>query len=359
MILRDAHCPAVTRELSDLLQRESLELIGVAGPEQETAHAEAEYGEWVTAGHNGSMEYLSRHAGLKYHPARVLPGCRSVIVVGMNYYQPMGPAAKAAPTGRVARYAWGRDYHNALGKRLKRVVRRLRERHSREDFRSFVDSSPLSERFFAERAGIGFTAKNTLTISSCYGSWFFLGEIVTTIEYPPTPAPPGVHSGCPHGCFQCGNACPTGALFAPHRINATRCISYLTIEHRGSIPEEIRLLMGDWIFGCDLCQETCPLNNRARTTELTDFRAHRAGERIELSEILAIRDDEAYRARFAGTPLLRPGRAAMIRNATIAAANTGSIDLLPRLRMLAHDGNTVIREHAGWAAELLAGGSVD
>ncbi|MEE8441968.1 MAG: tRNA epoxyqueuosine(34) reductase QueG [Spirochaetia bacterium] len=354
MIPREAHYPAVTRELSDLLHKESLELIGVAGSEQDAAHAEAEYGRWVTAGHNGSMGYLSRHAALKYHPARVLPDCRSVIVVGMNYYQPTGPAAETASAGRVARYAWGRDYHSALGKRLKRAARKLHERYPGEEFKAFVDSSPLSERFFAERAGVGFTAKNTLTISSSYGSWFFLGEIMTTVDYPPTPAPAGIHGSCPRGCFRCGNACPTGALFAPHRINAARCISYLTIEHRESIPEELRPLMGDWIFGCDLCQETCPLNVRARTTEQIDFRAHRAGQRIKLSEILAIEDDDAYRARFAGTPLLRPGRAAMIRNAAIAAANTGSIDLLPRLRMLARDEKAVIREHAGWAADQLA-----
>ncbi|MCK4516893.1 MAG: tRNA epoxyqueuosine(34) reductase QueG, partial [Spirochaetaceae bacterium] len=357
MIPRNAHHPEDTRELSELLRAESLGLFGVAEAQQETARAETEYSRWITAGHNGSMEYLNRHAEMKYHPARVLPGCRSVMVVAMNYFQPSGPAASGvgaeSDSGRVARYAWGRDYHNALGKRLKRVVRELRLRHPDETFRSFVDSSPLSERFFAERAGIGFTAKNTLTASSAYGSWFFLGEILSTVEYPPTPAPEGLHGGCPRGCFRCGEACPTGALFAPHRIDATRCISYLTIEHRGRIPEELRPLMGDWIFGCDLCQETCPLNIRARTTEVSDFSAHRTGERIKLGEILSIEDEGSYRSRFAGTPLLRPGRAAMIRNAAIAAANTGSIDLLPKLRELARDDNVVIREHARWAVDQL------
>ena len=344
----------ITRELAELLRAESLELFGVADAVQEVACAQAEYSQWITAGHNASMEYLSRHTGLKHHPARVLPGCQSVIVIGMNYYQPAGAEMSAAQAGRVARYAWGRDYHNALGKRLKRVARALRLLHPGEAFRSFVDSTPLSERFFAERAGIGFTAKNTLTVSSTYGSWFFLGEIVSTVRYPPTPAPAGVHGDCPRGCFRCGEACPTGALYAPHKIDATRCISYLTIEHRGSIPLDLRPLMGDWIFGCDLCQEICPLNVRAQTTEVHDFRAHRAGERVGLSEILSIEDDRSYRARFAGTPLLRPGRAAMIRNAAIAAANTGSIDLLAKLRALARDENAVIREHARWAADLLS-----
>ncbi len=357
MVPRDANYAESTRELSELLRAESLELFGVAKAEQESARAETEYSRWITAGHNGSMEYLNRHAEMKYHPARVLPGCRSVVVVAMNYFQPAGSAASGvgagSDSGRIARYAWGRDYHNALGKRLKRVVRELRLRHPGETFRSFVDSSPLSERFFAEQAGIGFTAKNTLTVSSTYGSWFFLGEILSTVEYPPTPAQEGRHDECPRDCFRCGGACPTGALFAPHRIDATRCISYLTIEHRGSIPEELRPLMGNWIFGCDLCQEVCPLNARARITETSDFSGHRAGERIKLGEILSMEDEEGYRARFAGTPLLRPGRAAMIRNAAIAAANTGSIELLPKLRELTRDDNMVIREHARWAVDQL------
>jgi len=357
MIPRDEYYPEGTRELSELLRSESLELFGIAEAEQEAARVETEYGRWIRAGHNGSMEYLNRHAEMKYHPARVLPGCRSVIVVAMDYFQPPGSAASAvgaaSNSGRIARYAWGRDYHNALGKRLTRVVRELRARHPGEEFRSFVDSSPLSERFFAERAGIGFTARNTLTVSRAYGSWFFLGEILSTVEYPPTPAQKELHGECPHGCFRCGEACPTGALFAPHRIDATRCISYLTIEHRGSIPEELRPLMGDWIFGCDLCQETCPLNVRTCITQVSDFSVHRAGERIKLGEILSIEDEGSYRSRFAGTPLLRPGRAAMIRNAAIAAANTGSIDLLPKLRELTRDDNAVIREHARWAVNQL------
>ncbi len=186
MIPRDAHYPEIDRDLSGLLRAESLELFGVAEASQDAAQAEAEYGQWIAAGHGGSMEYLKRHARMKYHADRVLPRCRSVIVVGMNYFQPTGPVVSGA--GRVARYAWGRDYHNALGKRLKRVVRELRARYPDESFRAFVDSSPLSERFFAERAGVGFTAKNTLSISSAYGSWFFLGEILSTAAYSSSPA---------------------------------------------------------------------------------------------------------------------------------------------------------------------------
>ncbi|MFP4114620.1 MAG: tRNA epoxyqueuosine(34) reductase QueG [Spirochaetota bacterium] len=358
MIPREDFFPRIDGSLALLLEEQDLRLFGVAavpagsGGAAVAAAARSEYGAWIGAGHHGEMDYLERHADLKYAPERVLAGCRSVLVVGCNYYQ--RPRRDREPgTGRVARYAWGRDYHNALGKRLKRVVRVLRERYPDEHFRSFVDASPLSERFFAEQAGIGYTGRHTLTISSVYGSWFFLGEILTTLELESTPIDRPRHGACPTSCFRCGTACPTNALYDHHRINARRCISYLTIEHRGPIPEELRPLMGDWVFGCDLCQEACPLNVRAKETSLADFRAHRAGERLDLGEILAIETREAYRDRFAGTPLLRPGREAMVRNACIAAANTGSVHLLPRLRELSNDSSPLVREHARWAVDRL------
>jgi len=364
VIPREDHFPEIDDTVAALLRDEGLHLFGVAAvPEPAakresaatresapSARAGAEYDEWIASGMHGEMDYLARNARMKYAAQDVLGGCRSVVVVGCNYYQ-RPTQESAAGSGRIARYAWGRDYHNALGKRLKRVVRELRSRYPGEQFRSFVDASPLSERFFAEHAGVGYTARNTLTISSAYGSWFFLGEILTTLHLEPTPTTEPVHGGCPSNCFRCGTVCPTGALYDHHRIDARRCISYLTIEHRGSIDEELRPLMGDWIFGCDLCQEVCPLNVRSRETDVADFRAHRAGERIALGEILGIANDEEYRARFAGTPLLRPGRDAMVRNASIAAANTGAVDLLPRLKELCRDASPLVREHAQWAVD--------
>jgi epoxyqueuosine reductase len=380
VIPRAASFPEIEPELARLLEAEGLELFGVAAADPtaedspgdgstQVDPARTEYDAWIAAGMHGSMDYLARHARAKYSPEAVLGGCRSVIVVGLNYYQE--PAREAndgdeaagrvavrdGTTGRVARYAWGRDYHNALGKRLKRVARTLRDRYPEHGFRPFVDASPLSERFFASRAGLGYTARNTLTISSAYGSWFFLGEILTTLELAPTPATEPRHGRCPSSCFRCGKACPTGALFDHHRIDARRCISYLTIEHRGSIAVELRPLMGDWIFGCDRCQEVCPLNVRAEVTEERDFLTHRAGERIRLAELLAIGGDAAYRARFAGTPLLRPGRDAMVRNASIAASNAGAVELLPALRDLASDASPIVREHARWAVDRLTAGT--
>ena len=353
MIPREDHFPRIAPDIEALLQAEELMLFGVAALDDEALRsaakqAGAEHARWIAAGRHGEMTYLARNAGLAYAPGKVLPGCRSVLVVGCNYYQAPRRAADEG-SGRVARYAWGRDYHNALGKRMRRTVRRLRERYPAETFRPFVDASPLAERFFASRAGIGYTARNTLTISSAYGSWFFLGEILTTLALPSTAVAEPRHGGCPTSCFRCGTVCPTNALHDHYRIDARRCISYLTIEHRGSIPEELRPLMQDWIFGCDLCQEVCPLNVRARETSHADFRVHRAGERIRLEELLSIENDDEYRHRFAGTPLLRPGRAAMVRNACIAAANTGARALVPRLRELTGDRSPVVREHAHWA----------
>lgn len=354
MIPREHYFPEIPEAIAAILTEESVALFGIAAADQDRAQQDEEYRAWINGGLHGAMGYMERHAAGKFNPSTLLEGCRSLIVVGLNYYQEPPTEATDTPVGRVARYAWGRDYHNALGKRLKRVVRRLAEAYPGHRFRSFVDATPLSERFFAERSGIGFTAKNTLTITSAFGSWFLLGEILSTLEIEPAPSPAGVHGVCPRSCFRCGAACPTGALYEPYRIDARRCISYLTIEHRGMIEVGLRPLMGDWLFGCDLCQEACPLNVRSRVTDFADFTAHRAGARIPLAELLDIRTDEHYRQRFRGTPLLRPGRAAMIRNASIAAANTGAVELTGTLRRLAGDKDPVIREHARWAVDRLS-----
>lgn len=343
--------PAVPHALATLLESEGLELAGIAPADTPADREKREYREWIASGRNGEMEYLRRHAPMKYRASLVLPGCRSVVVVGMSYFQSAHDVP--AQSGRVAQYAWGRDYHNALGKRLRRIVRTLRKHHPAHSFRSLVDASPLSERFFAEKAGIGFTGKNTLLISSRYGSWFFLGTILTTMELKRTALPERSHRACPSGCFRCGSACPTGALEAPHRIDARRCISYLTIEHRGRINPELRPLMGNWVFGCDLCQESCPLNLHAQNTTHSDFTAHRAGEHLDLRQLLTIPDDTTYRRRFAGTPLLRPGRQGMVRNACIAAANTRDTNLLPELSRLKDDSDEVIADAAGWAVDQL------
>lgn len=348
--MRSNYYPEVPEELRELFRAEGLTLLGVADPVVNEA-GEAEYREWLAKNFHGSMSYMERHGAAKFRPEKLLSGCRSLFVVGLNYYQEAQLASSAE--GRIARYAWGRDYHKVLGKRLKRIRRRLEEKYPEEQFRNFTDATPLAERYYAEQAGVGFQGRNTLLISKQYGSWFLIGEILSTRYFPPSSPPPGRHGACPTSCRKCIDVCPTGALYAPHRIDASLCISYLTIEHKGSIPEELRPKIGNWLFGCDLCQEVCPLNVRRQITEERDFLQVKAGSTVELEEILSIPDDESFTERFAGSPLMRPGRIGLIRNATVVAANNGAQELLSRLRRLTADKSEIITEHARWAVAQL------
>jgi epoxyqueuosine reductase len=250
-----------------------------------------------------------------------------------------------------------------LKKRLNAVCRELAEQFSAENFRAFVDSGPLDERYFAQRAGLGGQGRNGLLIHPHYGSWVFLGEILTTLPIEPvlTPEPengpteqlnaPGTI--CPRDCTNCRRKCPTGALRADGRFDARRCISYLTIEHHGDIPVELRPLIGDWLFGCDICQEVCPLNRQAAETVETDFLQDIAGEALELSTVLRIRRRDEMVGLYAGSPLMRLGVEQLLRNAAIVAANTGAAHLLPELQQLSRHSNPMIAEHAAWALERL------
>ncbi len=366
MIARRAYRPRVPGELVTLFEEHGLSALGVADAEP-APDKEAEFAEWLSHGYHGEMAYLESHTEAKFRPEQLLDGCRSIVIAAMSYHQsaPWGRGrAHAVPNdgssefrGRIARYAWGRDYHNALGKRLKRAAKTLSQRYPEHRFRPFTDATPLAERHYAARAGVAFQGRNTLAISSSLGSWFVIGEIISTRWWPPSgPAtsPSGNrHGACPSGCTRCIDVCPTGALYAPHRIDASRCISYLTIELKGSIPEHLRPKIGSWLFGCDLCQEVCPLNVRAEVTDQTDFLRARAGHSRPLAELMDIESDAEFHNRFAGTPLMRAGRVGMIRNACVVAANVGAVELVPRLRRLAIDPDPIIAEHASWALEQL------
>jgi epoxyqueuosine reductase len=354
---------------------EGLDLLGVTAAEPIPA-AEAAYARWLEEGRAGSMSYMHRHLTAKYRPEAMLPGCRSILLVGVNYYQERaaagtaqrgsGPerasASAAAPAttddaataGRVARYAWGRDYHKAVGKPLSRIARALGAAFPGHRFRGFTDATPLSERLYGERAGIGFQGRNTLLIHPSLGSWFFIGEVLSTLEVAETHRPAGARGACPTHCRRCIEACPTGALAGPYDFDARLCISYLTIEHDGDIAPAIAGRMGDWVFGCDRCQEACPLNAGARPTTVADFLNPIAGSHIELAELLDLPDDDAVRRRFAGSPLLRAKRRGLVRNACIAAANIGARELLPRVRNLTGDADPVVAAAAVWASTRLS-----
>ncbi len=349
MIVRKPWRPQVPDELQSLFAEEGIEVLGVtaATPSRED---EERYDRWLFKGYHGSMSFMERHREGKYRPDKIVPGARTIVFGAINYYQRRTPSASDPHhAGLVARYAWGRDYHKELGKRLKRIARKLGSRYPDETFRAFTDATPLAERHYGETAGIGFTGRNTLLINGELGSWFFLGEIVTTKYYPPGEAAGRHHGGCPTNCTRCIDVCPTGALLGPHRIDASKCISYLTIEHDGPIPEHLRPHMGSWIFGCDLCQEVCPLNVRAQVTDVSGFTTPIAGERVILRDILTMKEDEAFVERFAGSPLMRAGRRKMIRNALVAAGNLHAEDLVDLVQSIADGDDEMLAEHAQWA----------
>lgn len=346
----EAHIDYVKR----LLREEGLALAAVARAE-DLPRKERSFEDFLARGYAGSMSYLHDHLPLRYRPARLVPGARSIVFVALNYYRPRPERPEGgAGYGRVARYAWGRDYHKVIGKRLRRVSRRLRADYPQEEFRPFTDATPLSERVYAARGGLGFHGRNTLLIHPEFGSWFVIGEIVTSVPLPVTSYPETERSHCPPGCRRCLHACPTGAIYAPHRFDARLCISYLTIEQRGAIAPELRPLIQDWLFGCDRCQEVCPLNRSVPATTVEDFRTDRAGPALSLEELLSLESDAEVRRRFAGSPLLRAKRSGLVRNACVVAANLSAHGLLPRLRELAAgDADPIVREHAAWAVQQL------
>ena len=286
-------------------------------------------------------------------PEELLPGARSIISVAMSYLpQPMDWDSEPGPLqGRVARYAWGRDYHNVFKKRLRRLASMLAERMGRPiRHRVYVDDGPMLDREVAQRAGIGFFGKNT-NILTGIGSWVFLGQIITDLELPPD-EPSRKSCGA---CTACMPACPTGAIVAPYVIDSNRCIAYLTIENRGPIPLELRAPMGDRVFGCDICQEVCPVNvTRGEPTSEPAFRAPQAFSALDLTEVLAL-DEEAFRVRFLGSPIRRATRVGLQRNACVVLGNLGDRSAIPALAQALRGGDPLVRGHAAWALGRLGG----
>jgi epoxyqueuosine reductase len=280
--------------------------IGPAGPPE---HGPA-LRRWVEAGHAGTMGYLERRLEERLDPERVLPGVRAVVCVALNYYQ--GEAAD--PSWQpVARYARGRDYHDVIGPRLQRLADHLADAAGARS-RGYVDTGPVLERDVAARAGLGWIGKNTMLLHPRLGSWFFIGVLLTTADLAHD-EPLADRCGT---CRACLDACPTDAFVAPYVLDARRCISYLTIEHRGDIAPSLRPGMAGWQFGCDVCQDVCPWNRKAPPTTETDFRARGA---YPGAETVAGMDDAALARRFAGTPLLRAKPAGLRRNALIYLEN--------------------------------------
>ena len=275
------------------------------------------YTRWLAAGRHGRMAYLTRNLDIRLDPGRILDGARSMIVTAHAYRQPAPDRPRDQPRGRVAMYAWGRDYHKVVKRKLFVLCDRLRtEVPEPFEARVCVDTAPIVERELAARAGIGWIGKNTLVIDPQLGSGFFLGVIVTTLELIPD-SPVSDQCGT---CTRCLEACPAGAFPAPYEMDASRCISYLTIELRGPIPEAFHAAMGDWVFGCDVCQEVCPYNRKSTLRHDPAYSARSPGPFPSLQELLAWTEDD-YREQLKGSAMKRATLAMLKRNAEIAQRN--------------------------------------
>jgi epoxyqueuosine reductase len=312
---------------------------------------------WLAAGYAGTMNYLHKHAEARRHPASILPTVRSVIMVGMSYNDAATSAGEAASdsldttraptasTGRVARYARGFDYHDVLWQRLAQLLDWLQGQRPGCRGRGVADSAPLLERDFARRAGLGWAGKNTLLINRETGSYFVLGALLVDLELRADDPFESDHCG---SCRACLDACPTEAFLAPGLLDARRCISYLTIEHKGSVPPDLRRGVGDWLFGCDVCQEVCPWNHKALPGTEPMLQPRPWLTTLDPGDLLGLSEVE-FRRRFKGTALLRARRGGLLRNAALVLGNTGDRDALPTLRLALADPEAVVREAAAWA----------
>jgi epoxyqueuosine reductase len=338
--------------LEDRIKEQALklgfDLVGIAAAtEAETFPA---YRQWLQQGMAGAMDYLMRHAEARRHPQAIFGPVRSLVVVAMNYKPADTHAGAATPlTGKVARYARGVDYHELLWRRLDDLLAWIQDQVPGCKGRSVVDTAPLLERDFARRAGLGWFGKNTMLLHKHLGSYFYLGALLLDLALHPDPPHDGQHCGT---CTACLDACPTAAFTGPGNLDARKCISYLTIELRGTIPAELREPMGDWVFGCDICQEVCPWNRKGPAGTEPAFQESYPSGRIDLVALLEMSKEE-FRRRFRHSPLWRPRWIGMRRNAAIALGNLGDPAARAALERAACDADEIVREAAQWALRRL------
>jgi epoxyqueuosine reductase len=336
-------------DLKAAIRGKALELgfdaVGFARAELAEAAREGLAG-YLAAGYHGDMGWLATRANERGAPTGLWPAARSVVVLGMNYGPEEDPRAALADqsSGAISVYARGRDYHDLVKKRLKALGRWIAATWPGE-LKVFVDTAPVMEKPLAEAAGLGWQGKHTNLVAPEFGSWLFLGEIYLDRDLEPD-APGTDRCGT---CTRCLDACPTNAFPAPYRLDARRCISYLTIEHKGQIPEELRPLLGNRIYGCDDCLAACPWNKFARATTHPELRGAAGGRLAELARL----DDAAFRTRFSGSPVKRIGRDRFVRNVLVAIGNSGDPALAPEAAQLLEDPSSIVREMAAWALERL------
>jgi epoxyqueuosine reductase len=337
--------------LEDRLRQQAhtlgFDLFGIAAatPADGFAHLRA----WLERGFAGSMSYMHRHAEARREPSSILPEVRSVLVTGMNYGASAGEPPAASASGKVARYARGTDYHDVLRERLKQLLAWLQAERPDCRGRAVVDTAPLLERDFARRAGLGWFGKNTMLLNRRQGSYFFLGALLVDVELVPDAPHETSHCGT---CTACLDACPTAAFVEPGLLDARRCISYLTIELREPVPVALRPGIGDWLFGCDICQEVCPWNRKAPAVGDPALQPRPELVGLDPIELLGLSEEE-FRQRLRGTALTRPRRGGLLRNAALVLGNRGLPDALPALHRALTDADALVRDAAAWAIDAI------
>ena len=337
--------PGLEKALKAHAKQLGFAVCGIAPADQ--SHSAA-LNDWLEAGHHGTMEWMSARKEQRASPQALWPDAQSVIALGMSY-APAAPHPDDAKRGIISHYAQGADYHDVVKKALKALARWLVDQSGCE-LKVFVDTAPVMEKPLGALAGIGWQGKHSNLVSRTHGSWLFLGAIMTTLRL--TPDEP--HADRCGSCTACHTVCPTNAFPAPYTLDARRCISYLTIEHKGPIPVEFRRAMGNRIYGCDDCLAACPWNRFAASAQANKAFAPRAELAApSLADLLAL-DDAAFRLVFAGSPIKRIGRDRMVRNAAIAAGNSGSAQLAAPLKVLLDDPSDIVRDAARWALAELA-----
>ena len=342
----------LTEQIKVQAQKLGFELVGIlpVEPSQTVDH----YEQWLKDGHAGEMDYLEKHLSLKRDPRQILPEAQSIVALAINYYtlDPPKSLAEDSSRGQISRYAWGTDYHRLIRLKLDRLATFIQKAaEEKVKTRVYVDTAPVLEREYAERAGIGWIAKNTNVIHWRAGSWFFLGGILVSIKLD-TDVP--LLRGSCGTCTRCIEACPTDAILAPNILDSRLCISYLTIELKGSIPHKLRPQMDNLIFGCDICQEVCPWNSKAVPTKERDFYPRKGNLAPTLLSLINM-TQEQFSRRFKHSPIKRAKRRGFLRNVAVALGNWKDRAAAPALKQALNDDESLVRGHAAWALGQIGG----
>ncbi len=338
-----------TAQVKSLARDAGFDLVGVAAAES-PSHWDA-YAAWLGRGFSGEMAYLGRNLDRRADPRAILPGARSVLCVGALYHPGPGADEGSKPTGQISCYARGDDYHDVMTPRLRSLLDQIQAQWPDVDGKVYVDTGPVLERDVAAAAGLGWYGKHTNLIHKHAGSYFFLGEILLTMNLEPD-GPVSDHCGT---CVKCIEACPTDAIVAPYELDSRRCISYLTIELRGPIPKNLREGVGDWIYGCDVCQDVCPwVEKHGKSASDPAYLPKPGRDRPVLADLLSL-DQAGFSERFRKSPIKRTKRRGLLRNAAVALGNVGSAADVPVLRKALADVEPLVRGHAAWALGRIGG----